>query len=1589
MKACITFPSMKSYVANLRLTTCLGACFLALPALGQVSPATLPADLKLSIAGEVKSFSLQADGKLVVAGSFSAVNGVPRTNVVRLNPNGSVDLTWNPSAMNPGSQVERVLANSLGIFVSGSFTNIGGVSPSSRVARLDPVTGAVDPAWNPPFTSDGPPEALASDGVSLFVGIRLFTDESVSPRLFKVSGSGTGAIDPSWNPLTNGSAHALAISGTNLFVAGSFTRIGGRNRAGLARISTQGSGLADSNWDPNPTMDVNFNGYVWALALDGANLFVGGGFASIGGRNRSRIAKLRTDGNGAADATWNPSADLDVYHLSVVGSSLYAAGEFQVIGGLNLDRMAKLSTTGTGAADPAWIPPVLTIDLPYRIDPGDRRAEINGLLATPAGVLVGGNFSLVNELTGLGIVRLDTTTGLKDGAYPTQIEQPGTIYAMARQPDGKLVLGGRFFFANGLPRSGLLRLNADGTLDPTWFPQANGVINALAIAGTDIFAGGHFTRIGGLDRRYLAKLSSTGTDAADPLWNPDPDDWVESLAVSGNSLFAGGWFRWMGGQRRTLVAKLDTQGAGAVDPVWRATAFDITFDFLEEDSVVVALKVAGTNLFVGGSFFFQTGQATVAGHLAKVSVSGTGAVDQAWLPSPNYFVHALELGPNALYVGGNFSFIGGQNRSLLAKLSLTTALADPVWNPNPTSQYATIWSLALAGQTLYVGGRFDSIGGLTQTNLARIDAAGTGMADSSWARAVTGIPYQLLASGADVYAAGWFANIGGQSRFGVAFLPVADAPQIVEGTNALIFVRRHPEDGAEITHFRVTALGSAIALFQSDGLTPVREGDFLTAGQGSAGLRFTSLGSSNSFVSFASALNDTPPGAGSAVSTRILGAAQPPAFTFSNATYRVNEGGGALVIHILKSRPGAASVTVATQDGTALGGPDYQTRSNLLSFASGETVKSLTIGIADDFETEGDQTFSVRLLNPTGGALIGTPGAAFVTIIDNDGVGSPDSLVEVLLPNPSAPPPSTGILVAQLQPGAAGGQWRLAGEFAWRDSGSAARGLVTGNYRLEFKPVSGFLEPPAQTVPVTAGTSNQLVFFYTAAGSISTGDLTVLVHPEEVAEQSDIGVRGQWRRQGQVEWLNSGDRLSGLSAGIHLIEFKPVAGRATPPAQSVVVASNQVNVAAATYLHASEAPGLGPQVLSTATATTAEPYLFNGQIQTDIGFGSGVVVKPRVVLTAAHVLFDDVLLGFAQNARWFFQKHKGDHEPLPQTPRGWYIFEGYAAQRQADNSPGLSSPSSQELDAAALFFVESPTHPNLPGRGGYGGYLASDELNNPWLTGSQLKMLVGYPIDRIDATNQGRMHATVPTNATFTSTARRVFATSDLKSYPGNSGGPLYVQYVDGKYYPAAIYLGGASQTLVRAIDSQVVDLINRAEISGNGGGNNTGGGVALWSPGLTGSPFVPGLFRVNFLPVPVNERAAWRVRGATDPAWISFSSTNIYYPLIPGPFNIEFKPVNGYIAPPFRRVEVVADQITLIDAVYRPLRLEQLTQLPGGSYRMTLDGGTGRVYTLQGSADLRTWSNVVTLTNVTGLTNLVDNQAAGQGRRFYRVEER
>jgi Ca2+-binding RTX toxin-like protein len=112
---------------------------------------------------------------------------------------------------------------------------------------------------------------------------------------------------------------------------------------------------------------------------------------------------------------------------------------------------------------------------------------------------------------------------------------------------------------------------------------------------------------------------------------------------------------------------------------------------------------------------------------------------------------------------------------------------------------------------------------------------------------------------------------------------------------------------------------------------------------------------------------------------------------FSAPTYQVNENGGNAVITVTRTggSGGAVSVHFTSSNGTATEGADYLFTDGFLTWGAGDTAeKTFTVPIIDDTDVEGNETVNLTLNNPNGGATLGTPRTAVLSIIDNDMVAA-------------------------------------------------------------------------------------------------------------------------------------------------------------------------------------------------------------------------------------------------------------------------------------------------------------------------------------------------------------------------------------------------------------------------------------------------------------------------------------------------------------------------------------------------------------------------------------------------------------------------
>jgi trimeric autotransporter adhesin len=372
---------------------------------------------------------------------------------------------------------------------------------------------------------------------------------------------------------------------------------------------------------------------------------------------------------------------------------------------------------------------------------------VSSMVTSGSTVYVAGNFDYAGPATG-DFAPIDPVTGFGrvPKGWPTLTG--GAVYATASDGAGGWYVGGSFT----APQTRLVHIRADGTLDPNFrVTIPSGQVNAIAVVGSTVYAGGTFTSVGGQARSKLAAVNAADGSLTD--WNPISSSTVSTLAVSGTTLYVGGQFASMGSPAvsRNRLAAFDTTTGALTD--WNPNA----------GGTVSALAVSGSTLYAGGQFT-NMGSGTGRKYLAAFDTT-TGALTD-WNPSAGSQVSTLAVSGSTLYVGGQFTTMGYAppytTRNRLAAFDTTTGTLTS-WDPNASNN--TVNTLAVSGSTVYAGGTFTTVGGVAHNRLAAIGTDGTVKA---WAPALTSPVFTLAADDTTVYSGGSYASAGGVKRNGVA-----------------------------------------------------------------------------------------------------------------------------------------------------------------------------------------------------------------------------------------------------------------------------------------------------------------------------------------------------------------------------------------------------------------------------------------------------------------------------------------------------------------------------------------------------------------------------------------------------------------------------------------------------------------------------------------------------------------------------------------------------------------------------------------------------------------------------------------------------
>lgn len=703
------------------------AVIVRLNANGTVDP-SFNAKAKLQNTGVPFNLLLQPDGKMLVTAPFSEINGVTATSkFYRFNPDGTLDNGFSVSSnlystiydigltstgkvvivgilnsnkgiavLNSSGTADPSFDVGLGFnasvnevlvvpgdkfLVAGGFTQFNGAA-LARMAMLQ-STGALDNS----FVGNGAPENtvtdlfLQSDGKILAVGF--LSSYGANSVKWMVRFSSTGAFD---NTLAVGTGPNFYLdlvrvnSAGDILVAGAFVSFNGQQRSGVAIINSTGTLKAMSPLINLQQSLVDCR----VLKQGGDKVLLAHSGNEISGQPSSYFERLNLDGT--IDVTFSgsskPNNRVNDFALESSGSILIV-GDFTQYNAVAAPRIARLSSNGV-------------LDNTFKTNNG---TGFNGFVTvvrslSDGKILVGGGFTSFNGTTRRALVRLNAS-GSIDAAFNTGDIFPSesTVLDVEVDATGKIYVVGRFNSVNGSNIHGVVRLNADGTVDNSFaigvgatdFSGNSSYVNDVVILDNGkILISGALYKVNNVSVGSIARIDPSGavdatysyTDAMnkmvkrsdgkvmaleptritrlnadgslDGTFSPtEVDAWPNSIAFFGEDMIVGGTLTKAKGNRVSGIAKL-------IDPVADAPS-DLRISSFTPSQVVLSWK---DNSTTETSFEVLKAVSTGTFTVAQTVAPNTTTVTLAGLTPESRFRFIIR----AVIAGNNtaFSNVAGQ-----------------------------------------------------------------------------------------------------------------------------------------------------------------------------------------------------------------------------------------------------------------------------------------------------------------------------------------------------------------------------------------------------------------------------------------------------------------------------------------------------------------------------------------------------------------------------------------------------------------------------------------------------------------------------------------------------------------------------------------------------------------------------------------------------------------------------------------------------------------------------------------------------------------------------------------------------------------
>lgn len=602
---------------------------------------------------QIRAVAVQADDKIMIGGTFTTYDGISRNRIARINPDGSLDSTFDPGSGMDGNVVTFAIQSDGKILIGGLFSVYDGNTANSLVrANTD---GSIDLTFSSGGGPDGDIRTIAIQSTNKIVigGAFYEYDFNFSPGILRVNID--GSYDSSFVIGGNGAepprVEAIQVlDNDHIVVGGDFNNFSTYPDApSLIQLLPDGS--QDNSFQTLATLG---KAAIYAIAEDSSGRFLlGGNISNFDATDVNNI--IRIEANGDLDNSFL-SLRHDAQAITSViiadDGSIIAAGSFTKHQNNTVNRVMRLNSDGSyqgpfyGSSGPNQLVSALA-------------KQSNGK------VIVTGSFTSFDGNSSNYIARLNSD-GTLDNSFAIGTGANGAINAVVVDPDDKIIIAGTFTSFNSNPSNRIARLNSDGSFDSS-FSIGSGFNNEASKLAIDsqgrIVVAGSFATFNGTARTRIARLLSTGV--LDVSFTPTSgvNNTIYSMTLtSDDKVVIGGDFTTVNGIARNRVARISSDGTTDTSFIvgtganQRVTAVHVTPD----DRILLAGSFTTYNSVANNGF---------------ARLLTTGSVDPAFIIAARPLtarltgqINTMVIDSNGdVIIGGNFVALNNQGANNIVK----------------------------------------------------------------------------------------------------------------------------------------------------------------------------------------------------------------------------------------------------------------------------------------------------------------------------------------------------------------------------------------------------------------------------------------------------------------------------------------------------------------------------------------------------------------------------------------------------------------------------------------------------------------------------------------------------------------------------------------------------------------------------------------------------------------------------------------------------------------------------------------------------------------------------------------------------------